>query len=72
MKNNNNNTLQVVLDQPRIYLEESLGSVMVRGEVIVNFSKDTYIHGPIELVFEGIQRFHPWPGILRTIVFLFY
>lgn len=54
--------LKVVLDEPRIYLEESLGSVMIRGEVIVNFPKDTPIHGPIELTFEGIQRFYPWPG----------
>jgi hypothetical protein len=53
--------LKVVLDEPRLYVEESLGSVMVRGEVIVNFPKDTQIQGPIELLFEGIQRFHPWP-----------
>lgn len=54
--------LRVVLDEPRLYVEESLGSVMVRGEVIVNFSKDTQIQGPIELLFEGIQRFQTWPG----------
>lgn len=53
--------VKVVLDEPRLYVEESLGSVMVRGEVIVNFPKDTQIQGPIELLFEGIQRFHPWP-----------
>lgn len=53
--------LKVVLDEPRLFVEESLGSVMVRGEVIVNFPKDTQIQGPIELLFEGIQRFHPWP-----------
>ncbi|CEP20102.1 hypothetical protein [Parasitella parasitica] len=60
-----NEVLKVVLDEPRIYVEESLGSVMVRGEVIVNFSRDTKIQGPIELLFEGIQRFHPWPLIMR-------
>ncbi|KAG1124567.1 hypothetical protein G6F42_009508 [Rhizopus arrhizus] len=57
--------VKVVLDEPRLYVEESLGSVMVRGEVIVNFPKDTQIQGPIELLFEGIQRFHPWPLIMR-------
>lgn len=63
-KNNNNKreVIRVVLDEPRLYLEESLGSVMVRGEVIVDFAKDTYIQGPIELLFEGIQRFQTWPG----------
>lgn len=54
--------IRVVIDEPRLYVEESLGSVMVRGEVIVNFSKDTHIQGPIELLFEGIQRFEKWPG----------
>lgn len=58
----NKDTIHVVLDQTRIYMEESLGSVMIRGEVIVNFSKDIPIQGPIELLFEGIQRFYPWPG----------
>ncbi|KAL9547958.1 hypothetical protein MBANPS3_005908 [Mucor bainieri] len=57
--------LKVVLDEPRLYVEESLGSVMVRGEVIVNFPKDMQIQGPIELLFEGIQRFHPWQLIMR-------
>ncbi|KAI8371845.1 hypothetical protein BD560DRAFT_446620 [Blakeslea trispora] len=57
--------LQVILDQPRIYLEESLGSVMIRGEVIVCFSRDTSIQGPIDLVFEGIQRFLPWKEIMK-------
>lgn len=54
--------LRVILDEPRLYIEESLGSVMVRGEVIVNFEKDTHIQGPIELLFEGIQRYQTWPG----------
>jgi hypothetical protein len=54
--------LRVVVDEPRLYIEESLGSVMVRGEVIVNFPKDTFIQGPIEILFEGIQRFYPWAG----------
>ncbi|OBZ90377.1 hypothetical protein A0J61_01573 [Choanephora cucurbitarum] len=54
--------LKVVLDEPRIYVNDLLGSAMVRGEVITNFPKDIYIQGPIELVFEGIQRYHPWPG----------
>ncbi|KAI9254260.1 hypothetical protein BY458DRAFT_481034 [Sporodiniella umbellata] len=59
------NEIRVVLDQPRLFVEESLGSVMVRGEVIVDFLKDTSIQGPIELVFEGIQRYHTWPEIMR-------
>lgn len=59
--------LKVVLDEPRLFVEESLGSVMVRGEVIVNFPKDTQIQGPIELLFEGIQRFHPWPRKLALL-----
>ncbi|KAI8080201.1 uncharacterized protein B0P05DRAFT_540400 [Gilbertella persicaria] len=62
---NKNEVLRVVLDEPRIYVEESLGSVMIRGEVIVNFLKDTHIQGPIELLFEGIQRYHPWAEIMR-------
>lgn len=63
-KNNHNKkeVIRVVLDEPRLYVEESLGSVMVRGEVIVDFAKDTHIQGPIELLFEGIQRFQTWPG----------
>lgn len=56
------NVLRVVLDECRLFVEESYGSVMVRGEVVVNFSKDTPLQGPIELVFEGIQRFQTWPG----------
>ncbi|EIE79895.1 hypothetical protein RO3G_04600 [Rhizopus delemar RA 99-880] len=39
---------------------------MVRGEVVVHFSNDTPIQGPIELVFEGIQRFQTWPDLLAT------
>lgn len=66
----NSNVLRVVLDEPRLYLEESLGSVMVRGEVIVNFLKDTPIQGPIELLFEGIQKFETWPGSLAISIFL--
>lgn len=54
--------LRVVLDEPRLYIEETLGSIMVRGEVIVNFPKDTAIQGPIDLLFEGIQRYQTWPG----------
>jgi hypothetical protein len=42
---------------------------MIRGEVIVNFTKDTYVQGPIELLFEGIQRFYPWPG---NVIFFFF
>ncbi|ORE03516.1 hypothetical protein BCV72DRAFT_279089 [Rhizopus microsporus var. microsporus] len=57
--------LRVILDEPRLFLEESLGSTLIRGEVIVNFPKDTPIQGPIELVFEGTQRFHTWPEIMR-------
>lgn len=59
--------LQVVLDEPRIYLEKSLGSVMLRGEVIVNFPKDTFVQGPIKLIFEGIQRVYPWRGNMPQI-----
>lgn len=59
--------LRVILDEPRLFLEESLGSTLIRGEVIVNFPKDTPIQGPIELVFEGTQRFHTWPGIFINI-----
>ncbi|KAG1142519.1 hypothetical protein G6F37_008188 [Rhizopus arrhizus] len=60
------NVLRVVLDECRLFVEESYGSVMVRGEVVVNFSKDTPLQGPIELVFEGIQRFQTWPEIMRN------
>ncbi|KAF7724081.1 hypothetical protein EC973_001414 [Apophysomyces ossiformis] len=62
----NKNPLSVVLDEPVLYLEDTLGSVMVRGEVIGHFTKDTAIQGPIELVFEGIQRYNPWPEIMRN------
>ena len=61
-KNIKKNVLQVILDEPTLFAEKSLGSVMVRGEVVVHFSNDTPIQGPIELVFEGIQRFQTWPG----------
>lgn len=60
--NTEKDIIRVVLDEPRLYVEESLGSVMVRGEVIVKFPKDTHIQGPIDLIFEGIQRFQTWPG----------
>ncbi|KAI7879209.1 uncharacterized protein EV154DRAFT_555420 [Mucor mucedo] len=63
-KQSKNDVLRVVLDEPRIYMEESLGSVMIRGEVIVHFLKDTPIQGPIELLFEGIQRFEIWPELM--------
>lgn len=33
---------------------------MVRGEVIVDFSEDILVQGPIEVVFEGIQHYHTW------------
>ncbi|CAO3701330.1 unnamed protein product [Rhizopus stolonifer] len=59
------NDIRVVLDEPRLFVEASLGSIMVRGEVVVHFTKDTAIQGPIELVFEGIQRFQTWPEIMR-------
>ncbi|KAL0090808.1 hypothetical protein F4703DRAFT_1790761 [Phycomyces blakesleeanus] len=61
---NKKNPLQVVLDESVIYLEESFGSVLIRGEVIVNFEKPTPIQGPIEILFEGIQRFYPWSEIM--------
>lgn len=64
INSNKNDVIRVVLDEPRLYIEESLGLAMVRGEVIVNFAKDTHIQGPIELLFEGIQRFEPWRGTL--------
>lgn len=57
------NPLQIILDECTAYLGDPSGRVVVRGEVIVNFSKDTPIQGPIELVFEGIQRYHPWKGM---------
>lgn len=59
---NHKQVLRVVLDQPQLFIEETLNSAMIRGEVIVNFNKDTQIQGPIELVFEGIQRYQTWPG----------
>ncbi|KAG0183367.1 hypothetical protein DFQ28_008859 [Apophysomyces sp. BC1034] len=62
----NKKPLSLVLDEPVLYLEDTLGSVMVRGEVIANFTKDTSIQGPIEVLFEGIQRYNPWPEIMRN------
>jgi hypothetical protein len=67
------NVLRVVLDEAQLYVEETAGSVMVRGEVIVTFTKDTPIQGPIELLFEGIQRYQTWAGkISKYVIFLFY
>ncbi|KAG1290503.1 hypothetical protein G6F66_008592 [Rhizopus arrhizus] len=65
-RNTKKNVLQVILDEPTLFAEKSLGSVMVRGEVVVHFSNDTPIQGPIELVFEGIQRFQTWPEIMKN------
>ena len=67
-KNNNflglgrNNALSVVLDEPILFLGKSTGTRIIRGEVIVNFTKDTSIQGPITLVFKGIQTYYPWRG----------
>jgi hypothetical protein len=60
--NSNKEQLRLLVDQRIIYTRDSLGSVMIRGEVIVNFPKDTMIVGTIQLVFEGIQRYYTWPG----------
>ncbi|KAI8978930.1 hypothetical protein BDB01DRAFT_843995 [Pilobolus umbonatus] len=59
MNSRKNEVLQVILDEPRLYIEESLGSVMIRGEVVVCFEKPTYIEGFIDLLFEGIQTYYP-------------
>lgn len=59
---NKKNVMRVVLDEAQLYVEETAGSVMVRGEVIVTFTKDTPIQGPIELLFEGIERYQTWAG----------
>lgn len=56
---------RLILDEPVSYLGNTTGTIIVRGEVIVNFPKDTAIQGPISLVFEGIQRYYPWRGIYR-------
>ncbi|KAI9273267.1 hypothetical protein EDC94DRAFT_690235 [Helicostylum pulchrum] len=61
----NKEVLRVVLDEAQLYVEETAGSVMVRGEVVVTFSKDTPIQGPIELLFEGIQRYQTWGDIMN-------
>ncbi|KAI8884033.1 hypothetical protein K501DRAFT_248590 [Backusella circina FSU 941] len=63
---NNKEQLRLLVDQRIIYTRDSLGSVMIRGEVIVNFPKDTMIVGTMQLVFEGIQRYYTWPGIIET------
>ncbi|KAI9257347.1 hypothetical protein BDA99DRAFT_516206 [Phascolomyces articulosus] len=72
MSNNNhflglgrNNALSVVLDEPILFLGKSTGTKIIRGEVIVNFSKDTSIQGPITLVFQGIQTYYPWRDIMN-------
>lgn len=62
----NKDVLRVVLDEAQLYVEETAGSVMVRGEVVVTFTKDTPIQGPIELLFEGIQRYQTWGGKIDT------
>ncbi|KAI8344650.1 hypothetical protein BC941DRAFT_366144 [Chlamydoabsidia padenii] len=54
--------LRLVLDEPVLYVEDK--PAMVRGEVIVHFSYDTTIQGPIELSFEAIQTFYPWAEIM--------
>lgn len=54
--------LRLVLDEPVAYLGNISGTILVRGDVIVNLPKDTPIQGPIELIFEGIQRYYPWSG----------
>lgn len=64
---NNKAVLRVVLDEPQLYLAETSGSFMIRGEVVVTFVKDTLIQGPIELLFEGIQRYQTWNGMLAHI-----
>ncbi|KAI8092809.1 uncharacterized protein BX664DRAFT_294128 [Halteromyces radiatus] len=58
----NKKPLRLVLDEPVLFVEDK--PAMVRGEVIVNFSNDTTIQGPIELVFEAIQTFYPWSEIM--------
>ncbi|KAI9485044.1 hypothetical protein BDB00DRAFT_851628 [Zychaea mexicana] len=60
-----NNVLSVVLDEPLLYLGKSTGTRIIRGEVIVNFAKDTTIQGPIEVVFQGIQTYYPWREIMN-------
>ncbi|CAO3596922.1 unnamed protein product [Absidia cylindrospora] len=58
----NKKALRLVLDEPVLFVEDK--PAMVRGEVIVHFSHDTTIQGPIELVFEAIQTFFPWSEIM--------
>ncbi|KAG2226486.1 hypothetical protein INT45_014230 [Circinella minor] len=60
------NYLRLILDEPVSYLGNTNGTIVVRGEVIVNFTKDTPIQGPIELLFEGLQRFYPWREIMGS------
>ncbi|KAI7887092.1 hypothetical protein K492DRAFT_232990 [Lichtheimia hyalospora FSU 10163] len=55
---------RLILDEPVSYLGNTTGTIIVRGEVIVNFPKDTAIQGPISLIFEGIQRYYPWREIM--------
>ncbi|KAI9318097.1 hypothetical protein BX666DRAFT_1934741 [Dichotomocladium elegans] len=56
---------RLVLDEPVAHLGNLDGTVVIRGEVIVNFSKDTAIQGAIKLIFEGIQRYYPWREIME-------
>lgn len=57
--------LRLVLDEPVLFVEDK--PAMVRGEVIVHFSHDTTIQGPIELAFEAIQTFYPWSGMCAYV-----
>ncbi|KAI9497345.1 hypothetical protein BDB00DRAFT_620187 [Zychaea mexicana] len=58
------NCLRLVLDEPVSFLGNTNGTIIVRGEVIVHFINDTAIQGPIDLVFEGLQRYYPWKDIM--------
>ena len=62
------NYIRLVLDESVLYLGNTNGTIVVRGEVIVNFIKDTAIQGPIDLLFEGLQRFYPWRGMKLYIL----
>ncbi|KAI8140011.1 hypothetical protein BJV82DRAFT_543654 [Fennellomyces sp. T-0311] len=61
---NRKNYLKLVLDETTLYLGNQDGTIIVRGEAIVNFTKDTAIQGPIELEFEGLQRWYPWRDLM--------
>lgn len=62
-----NRLFRLILDEPVIYLGDTIGTSMVRGEVMVNFEQQTRIHGPIQLVFSGAQIVYPWKGMSTTI-----